>query len=90
MKILSHRTYLNMNRLLLEVVTDLGRFTINNEQRLFDEFGLVFCGSESQEILPPVDIPSDPSIGRDGWTATGFTDDPAIVALYIATFRPDK
>ncbi len=90
MLIYNHRIEFELGYPILMAVTDLGEFIIPAEQRLFDEFGLVYCGPDADEVLPPVEIPTDLSLGRMGWTARGFTDDPGIVALYVATFRQDE
>lgn len=89
MKILSHLMKRVQGYRLLIVNTDLGQLTISYEQRLLDEFGLVFCGPGTSAFLPPYEIPSDRHIGRDGWTATGFTDNPEVVALYRQYFRSE-
>ncbi len=86
----SHKVDLVQGYRNLSVETDLGRFIIPADQRLFDEFGLVFCGPSAEEVLPAVEIPDDRARGRMGWTARGFTDDPGIVSLYLATFRQDE
>lgn len=86
----SHKVEMVQGYRILSIVTDLGRFIIPAEQRLFDEFGLVFCGPSAEEVLPEVEIPGDRALGRMGWTARGFTDDPGIVGLYEATFRQEE
>ncbi len=90
MIIRNHKVDLVQGYRILSVVTDLGHFIIPAEQRLFDDFGLVFCGPAAEEVLPAVEIPDDRAAGRMGWTARGFTGDAGIVALYVATFRQEE
>lgn len=54
---------------------------IGIEQKLADE-GLIFAGSEFEEVLAPQEIPAKPEIGRQATTLYGFTDDPEVVKLY--------
>ena len=82
MKIITYRVVTVQKYRHLEVETDLGRLVIPNEQKLLDEFGLLFCGPAAESFLPPVEIPSDRSLGRDGYTAYGCTDDAEIIGLF--------
>lgn len=75
---------------ILLINTDLGQLNIGYEQKLLDEFGLIFCGAMASEFLPPFEVPTDQSIGRDGWTATGFTDNPEVLALYRKYFLNEE
>ena len=60
---------------------------LDAEQKLWPEFGLLYLGSEWEQLVPPITLPPRPENGRpDPWVLYGFTGNPRIVRIFEAGF----